>query len=237
MSKSKNDEVIDWYKVIPKIFLLKADNPNFEYHGMKIPFYGIISGASGSKKTQMATSIMKAFSKGKGTFATIKVFVKSAQEPLYQYLQTLSRQIQIYEGLEGLQKGLDLSKVDIECNSLYIFDDLCLESLKHQKPILECYQKSRKFNVSCLYLTQDFFSCPIFIRKNSRYIFIMRLSNQREMNLVLKDYGNGVNKDTLQRMYNYCVQEDKGIPLLIDIETVLKRFRKGLREYLNPSDF
>ena len=56
MSKNKKSqaELIDWYKEIPSKFLTKSHNPNFNKHGIKLPFRMLIIGGSGSGKTQMA---------------------------------------------------------------------------------------------------------------------------------------------------------------------------------------
>jgi hypothetical protein len=231
-------EIINWYDVIPKEFLNNTENPNVGYHNLKVPFYGLISGNSGSGKSQMLLSIIKAFSdksknkKKQGTFFSCYIFVKSADEPIYRWLKTISPNIHV---LEDLSK-LDIDKnFDKDLNHLLVFDDMVLE--KNQKPMCDAYIRARKKNISCLYLTQDFHRVPTTIRRNCRYLFIMKLSGNRETCLVMREYGSGLSKKQLVGMYDYATR-GFGCPLLIDLEAPIEtKYRRGLLEFLNPDDF
>ena len=114
-------EIINWYDVIPKEFLNNTENPNVGYHNLKVPFYGLISGSSGSGKTQMLLSIIKAFSdksknkKKVGTFFDVWIFVKSADEPIYRWIKTLSPNIHILEDISKLNIDKDF---DVDLNHL-----------------------------------------------------------------------------------------------------------------------
>jgi type IV secretory pathway VirB4 component len=60
--KSKAEAVIlDWYKEMPKKYLLKSHNPNYEIHGIKLPFRMLIIGGSGAGKTQTLMNILHNF--------------------------------------------------------------------------------------------------------------------------------------------------------------------------------
>ena len=48
---SKNG-MVDYYKVMPKMFLLQSHNPNFKDHKLNLPFRMLIIGGSGAGKTQ-----------------------------------------------------------------------------------------------------------------------------------------------------------------------------------------
>ena len=231
-------EIINWYDVIPKSFLNNTENPNFGYHNLKVPFYGLISGSSGSGKTQMLLSIIKAFSdksknkKKVGTFFDIWIFVKSADEPIYRWIKTLSPNIHILEDISKLNIDKDF---DVDLNHLLVFDNMLL--VKNQNPMCDVYSRCRKKNISVLYLTQDFHKTPIFIRRNCRYLFIMKLSGNRETMLVMREYGSGLSKKQLVGMYDYATK-GFGCPLLIDLEAPIEtKYRRGLLEFLNPDDF
>ena len=60
----------------------------------------------------------------------------------------------------------------------------------------------------------------------------------RELSIILKESGFGVDKDQLVNMYEYATK-DKFFPLIIDNEStdINRRYRKGFTEYLNPADF
>jgi hypothetical protein len=64
---------------------------------------------------------------------------------------------------------------------------------------------------------------------------ILRLSGNREINLILSEFGLGLTKEQLLEMYKYATKE-KFSALVIDMEDMDKRFRKGFVEVLNPDD-
>ena len=64
------------------------------------------------------------------------------------------------------------------------------------------------------------------------------MSGQRELGMILKDTGLGLEKDQLLRMYEYST-DTKFVPLIVDVESTNKdqKYRKGFQQYLNPDDF
>jgi hypothetical protein len=66
---------------------------------------------------------------------------------------------------------------------------------------------------------------------------LLKLSGEREVNMILKEWGLGITKEQLLKMYQYATAE-KFSPLLVDLEkTPEERFRKGFDEILNISNF
>ena len=232
--------MINWYEVMPKKFLNKSNNPNFDYHGLKIPSRHLLVGPSGTGKTSLLLNIIKAFSdkgknrRGVGTFKNVYVFCKSDDEPIYNYMKSLSPQIHIYEGLSKL----DFKKFEEKGEqNLVVFDDLVLE--KNQRLIEQLYIRGRKMGggVSVFYLTQSFFLTPKVIRNNCNYMWILKLAGQREVNIIMREFALGVDKDTLLRIYDYATKQ-KLIPLMVDLEaSVEQRFRKGIFELIDIKDF
>lgn len=63
---------------------------------------------------------------------------------------------------------------------------------------------------------------------------LLKLSGQREVNMIMSEFGLGVSKDQLLALYKEATAE-KFQPLLIDLEEdPEKRFRKGLLDILTP---
>jgi hypothetical protein len=61
---------------------------------------------------------------------------------------------------------------------------------------------------------------------------LLKLSGNREVNMILSEFGLGVSKEELLQLYEYATKE-KFSPLLIDMEAdKFKRFRKGLVEII-----
>jgi hypothetical protein len=220
------------YEQIPSIFLDKVENPNLHIHNLKLPFRMCIVAPSGSGKTNFLCNLLEMFSRGRGTFSSIHIITRNADEPLYKWLGKQSDQIVIKEGLTNTPP---LDKFDKTVNHLVVWDDLVLS--KDLSMVENYYIRARKLNCSVIFISQSFFKIPKTIRNNCSYMVLLKLSGQREVNLILSEFGLGITKDQLIKLYDFATAE-KFSPLLIDMEADKeKRFRKGLDMILDPAEF
>jgi len=221
------------YEKMPQSLLRKSDNPNFNIHGIKLPARICVSAPSGSGKTNFVINFISMCSQGKGTFSSIQIITRDADEPLYSYLKMKSPAIQITEGLHTLPA---LNKFDKDESHLIIIDDLVLA--KNQEQVCEYYIRCRKQNVTVIYLSQSYFKIPIIIRQNCNYAIILGIGNKRSMNLMLSEFAIGASKEQLMEMYKYATKEKLHF-LLIDVDETNSelKFRKDFNERLSPSDF
>lgn len=223
--------VINFYEKIPKMFLVSAENPNYELHQIKIPARIVVSAPSGTGKTNFVMNLIQHFCRGKGTFADIMVLTKDKAEPLYEYLET--KGVNIQEGLHNLP---DLNKFDKDVNHLIVIDDLMLA--KNQEQVCEYFMRCRKRNVTIMYLCQHFYKCPILVRQNSNYFVILKAGNKKSLNMMLSEFSVGVTKEQLQNMYEYATK-DKFNFLLINCDEgdPLKKYRHNFTNFLDPAQF
>lgn len=234
--KSKSDDldgskIVNMYERIPKSLLENVENPNFHLHHLKVPFRMCIVAPSGSGKTNFLCNLIALFSQGKGTFADITILTRNKDESLYKWLESLSDQIIIREGLENTPP---LDKMDKDVNHLVIWDDLVLA--KDQSRVEQYYIRARKLNCSCIYLSQSYYRIPKMIRNNCNYLVILKMSGNREVNMIMSEFGLGVSKEQLMKIYKYATAE-KFSPLVVDLdEEAEKRFRKGLSEIIPISE-
>lgn len=226
-------KIENMYEKIPKELLDNADNPNFDLHKLKLPFRMCVVAPSGSGKTNFVLNLISIFSRGRGSFASVDIITRNKDEPLYKWLVLKCDQINIKEGMESIPP---LDKMDKEINHLVIFDDLVLA--KDQSRIENYYIRARKLNCSVIYLSQSYYRIPKIIRSNCNYMCILKLSGNREVKMILSEFGLGVSKEELLRLYTEATAE-KFQPLIIDLdEEPPKRFRKGLTEIMtvNPEN-
>lgn len=221
--------IVNMYERIPKEFLDKVENPNYNLHHIRLAFRMCVVAPSGSGKTNFLVNLLHLFSSGeKGTFQSIHIITKNADEPLYRWLQSKSDQIVIKEGLNN---NPPLDKFDKDFNHLIVWDDLVLS--KDLSMVENYYIRARKFNVSCIFISQSYFRIPKMIRNNCNYMVLLKLSGQREVNIILSEFGLGVSKEELVKIYQYATRE-KMSPLIIDMEEEpSKRFRKGFLEIID----
>lgn len=228
---SKN--IINMYEKIPKIFLDEVDNPNYELHKLKIPFRMCIVAPSGSGKTNFLLNLLHLFSCGKkGTFKTINIITRNKDEPLYKWITKECPQIIINEGLTNTPKLDSFNKDD---NHLVVWDDLVLS--KDLSMVENYYIRARKLNCSVIFISQSYFKIPKIIRNNCSYMVLLKLSGNREVNIILSEFGLGITKEQLINIYEYATNE-KFSPLLIDMESDKdNRFRKGFLEILDINNY
>jgi len=221
-------KIVNMYERIPADMLKKVENPNFHIHKLKLPFRMIIVAPSGSGKTNFLVNLIAIFSQGKGTFATITIITRNKDEELYNWISSKTDQIQIKEGLTNTPK---LDDFDKDLNHLVVWDDLVLS--KDLTMVENYYIRARKFGVSCIFISQSFYKIPKNIRGNCSYMVILKLSGNREVKLILSEFGLGVSKEQLISLYEYATKE-KFSPLLIDMESSPEeRFRKGFQEIID----
>ncbi len=220
-------KIINLYDHIPKQFLDKVENPNYHLHKLKIPFRICIVAPSGSGKTNFLLNLLQIFSIGEGTFQSVHIITRNKDEPLYRWLESKSDQIIIKEGVENTPQ---LDKFDKDYNHLVIWDDLVLN--KDLSKVEQYYIRARKLNVSVIFLSQSFFRVPKVIRNNCNYMVLLKLSGNREVNIILSEFGLGVTKEQLLQIYEYATRE-KLQPLLIDMEAnPHERYRRGFTEII-----
>lgn len=216
------------YEKIPKELLDKVENPNFHLHNLKLPFRMCIVAPSGSGKTNFLVNLLSIFSNGVGTFQSIHIITRNKDEPLYRWISGKSDQLVIKEGLSNTPP---LDKFDKDYNHLVVWDDLVLS--KDLTMVENYYIRARKLNVSVIFISQSYFKIPKIIRNNCSYMVLLKLSGNREVNMILSEFGLGVTKDELISLYEYATKE-KFSPLIIDLENDKdNRFRKGLLEILD----
>jgi hypothetical protein len=229
--KQNNAELIDWYKKIPSKYLTKSHNPNYNIHGLKVPFRMLIIGSSGAGKTQTLLNIIHNMG---NTFNDIYIITKNKKEPLYEYLEDKLGK-QGLSVVEGIDNAPDLDKdIDKEDQTLIVMDDLVLE--RNQKPLEEYFLRARKQNCSLIYISQSYFAVPPMIRKNLTYLVIKQLANLPDLFRILREYSLGVDKKQLLKIYENATTDNKQDFLLVDLDAEPKdRFRKNFSDLYDLS--
>jgi hypothetical protein len=186
-----------------KQFLTEYENPHFDSHQIKVPFRMAVIAASGGGKTQFLLNLI---AKMQSTFGHIYVCYK-ASEPLYEFLAKSigDKSITFFTQLGKFPQVNEMPK---DKQILCVFDDVVNYSEKSQEIIKEYYIRGRKHGkgISMCYLSQSFFRIPKIIRLQCNYLILLKLGSKRDLNLILSDYGLGVDKDELMMIYKNATQ-------------------------------
>lgn len=211
--------MINFYEHIPNAD--KAKNPNFGKHGISLPFRACIAAPSGSGKTNQLLNLITMMDK---TFHRIVLCLKSADEPLYQFIiEKLGKKVEVYEDgkIPDLPKPVDLSderkdkkKKEEKLQSLIVFDDLMYD----KSPLIrQYYIRGRKFGFSSIYIAQSFYGIPIDIRKNCQYFFLGRGLLKRDIASILALFPTKLSREEFTEIYEEATRQPLDV-LLVDIE-------------------
>ena len=116
---------------------------------------------------------------------------------------------------------------------LIIFDDMIADMINNKKLnsiVTELFIRSRKLNISLVFITQSYFEVPKYVRLNTTHFFIMKMSNKRELQQIAINHSSDINTKDFIIICKKCT--DKPYSFLV-IDTTLPsnnplRFRKNL---------
>lgn len=225
-------EIENNYESVPKKF--KEEERNYENEkkvNIKIPFRMCVTGASGSGKTNAIVEIIKKIN----AFDKIMIWAKDTEEPLYASFIDKIQTVEKQQGSSILTVSndiKDLPSVDTinkENNTLLIIDDMVTEKDKMLNRVVEYFIRGRKKGVSSVFLSQSYFDIPTLIRKQCNYFVFTKISGDRDLQMILKDFRLGVTEEEVKKLYEEATKG--GFPnfFMIDCQTNDKalRFRRN----------
>ena len=201
---SSNNEMINFYshKDIQK-HLPQYHNPHYEQTQISIPARIGVIASSGGGKTQW---LLNFIAKTNDTWGHIHVVYKTS-EPLYEFLtdKLKGKNITFYTKLADLPQPNDFPHKDKQ--QLVVFDDQVNE--KNQDIIKELMIRGRKIGkgLTMCYLSQSFFKIPKIVRLQFSHLILLKLSSNRDLNLILSDYSLGVNRGELADIYKDATRD------------------------------
>ena len=90
---------------------------------------------------------------------------------------------------------------------LIVFDDMIADIMtnkKFQQILEELFTRSRKINISLVFISKSYFSVPKNVRLNCMHYYIMKISNQIELSNIAQNHTSDiVYKDFLKMYCNY----------------------------------
>lgn len=227
-AKGQTDEGVDitqsenTYDRMPKKYLDKPLHyPNEDLLKIKLTFRMIITGETGSGKTNVCAQIVRKI----GVFTKILLFAKDLEEPIYKYLVDTIHEIEKQTGLEVLKSSNDIDdlpevhKLNKKENTLVIIDDMVNEKSKQLAKVTGYFTKGRHFGASTIFLTQTYFGTPGDMRKNAGYFVFTKLSTNRDFRRISRDFESTQDEDLMAKMFQVAVRDKGGFPhfLLVDV--------------------
>ena len=107
---------------------------------------------------------------------------------------------------------------------------MLLLSKKKLNPIVtKLFIRSRKLNISLVFITQSYFAVPKNITLNSTHYFIMKIPNKRDLQQIAFSHSSDIDFQDFMNLYKKCTGKSYSF-LVIDTTLAsdnLLRFRKN----------
>lgn len=192
---------------------------NFANVQLSIPNRMMLVGSSGSGKSNVLLNIIYSIN----AFTKVYLLVKSPDEPLYQFLTDEMRAIEkklnvsiltVSTSLDDLPEVDDFDKNE---TTLVVLDDIISERDVKLKKVADLWIRSRKSNVTTIFLTQSYTAVPKLIRQNTDVVILKKIGTARDLSLILSEYSLDKSLDELKAIYKACRTNDICSFMLIDL--------------------
>ena len=126
--------------------------------------------------------------------------------------------------------------IKIDKNVLIVFDDMIadIECNKNFKRIIkELFYRSRKVNVSIVFITQSYLRALKDARLNSTHYIIMKINNKKELKRIAEEKSGHLDYKDCLKMYNYCTEEPYSFMTIDARPTAAIPFKKNFNDLIN----
>ena len=118
---------------------------------------------------------------------------------------------------------------------LIVFDDM-IADIKYnnnfKRIIKELFYRSRKINVSIVFITQSYFRALKDARLNSTHYILMRICKKKEIKRIAEEKSGHLDYKDFLKIYNYCTREPYSFMTIDTIPTATILFKKNFDEQL-----
>ena len=182
------------------------------------PFRMLIIGPSGSGKTNTLLHLINNLH----PVDKIYLYAKDIHEPKYEYLINKREQtgikylndphafIEYSDDMNDVLDDINDYNKNRDKKVLIVFDDMIadIEYNKSFKRIIkELFYRTRKINVSIVFITRSYFRALKDARLNSTHYILMRIGNKKELKRIAEETSGHLDYKDFFKMYNYCAKD------------------------------
>ena len=109
--------------------------------------------------------------------------------------------------MHDVYKNIDNYSPNKENKILIVFDDMIADMISNKKLnsiVTELFIRSRKLNISLVFISQSYFKVPKDARNNSTPFFIMKIPNKRELQQIAINHSSHINTKNFINIYRKC---------------------------------
>ena len=198
-------------------------NPNGKKYSINHPFRAIISGPSGTGKTNALLNLINKLNCHENFYLFVKLI---GDDPLYD--EVLVKRIRETESkcnadilmkysdcLEDLPNVIS-DEIDSSFQNIFVFDDMLDEDAKNLKKIKSYFTKMRKRNCSMVFITQDYFSCPKVIRRNCNINIFTKNKSEKDLQNIYQEHAKNdfPNFDEFKKMFKEATENNQDVLII-----------------------
>ena len=112
--------------------------------------------------------------------------------------------------MQDVYKNVDEYNPGKERKVLIVFDDMIADISSNKKlnqRVTELFIRGRKLIISLVFITQSYLTVPKDIRLNSTHLFIMKILNKRELQLIAYNHSLDIGFKSFMNFYKTCTAE------------------------------
>ena len=152
----------------------------------------------------------------------IYLYAKDPYEAKYQFLinkrestglkhfNDFKASIEYSDEMPDVYKNINEYNENREGKILIAFDAMIADLIDKKKLnsiVTELFIRSRKLNVSLVFITQSYFKVPKDVRLNSTHFFITKIPNKRELQQMALSHSSDISFKDFVRIYKKCITE------------------------------
>ena len=146
----------------------------------------------------------------------ICLYAKDPYEDKYQYLISKRESVGISHlnnpkafieysnAMHVVYKNIDSYNLNKESNILIVFDDMTTDMINNKKlnsTVTELFIRSRKLNISLVFISQSYFKVLKDVRLNTSHFFIMKIPDKKELQQIAINHSPHINtKDFIKNV-------------------------------------
>ena len=182
------------------------------------PYRILFVGGSGSGKTNALLNLIN----NQPDIDKIYLYAKDPYERKYQYLIKKREKvgldhlndprafIEYSNDMQDVYKNIEDYNPGKKRKIMIVFDDMIADMINNKKlnPVVtELFIRSRKINISIVFITQSYFKVPKDVRLNSTHFFIMKIPNKREVQQVALNHLFDIYYRDFMKIYKKCTAD------------------------------
>ena len=180
---------INFDKIIGKEYKTITNNKYCLNH----PSNTLIVGKTNSGKTNISFNLIAQ----NGIYEKIYIYTNNLDDK-YSWLKNKFK-----NGVHIFINETNFDKISKDKINLVVFDDLVFSN----KKISKFFTKSRKLNVSCIFISHRYFSIDTLLRNNLDYIIFTKL-DKKEIKLIYNDISSYIDLNEFEKINNNLKQYD-----------------------------